>query len=136
MKRDAITRFLAEKALGWELSSWREIEPTELTYGGSTNNLDGTYRCWIDKRGNKAMREVDFDPFTNIAHAFLVVEALEEKGIVIDLSFDAHEYLASFWNLTTEETVASATSSKAPEAITLAATRALATPEQLKGFGL
>ena len=119
MNKPAITKFLAEE-MGWKIKT--------DSHGRDYFTEDyfptiSKYR-WVS----------EFDPFNDIAHAWMIVEwTMEHKPKIIDEIVP--EYKDSKWGVTyfgSNGYWEVALGETAPGAITLAAVRALASPDQAK----
>lgn len=124
MKTDLITKFLATEIMGWEY--------IKLLHRGRwvIKGADGEIAEWV-------MLAYKFSPLTDISHAFMVVEAMREKGFIFYIQCperynnEDYEWVVELYpNILIQE------SETAPKAISIAAFRALATPEQIKEAGL
>ena len=122
MKKKAITKFLAEE-MGWKIKT--------DSHGRDYFTEDyfptiSKYR-WVS----------EFTPSTNITHVFIIVERLLKQGFEIEIESDK-----GMWSVMLiggekkHDYIFHGDSKELPEAITLAAARALASPDQAKELGI
>lgn len=126
MNEKAITKFLAEKVMGWELH--KGVNP-----GGGIENY------WMLPQGGVFQhsppgigeaREKDFDPMNDIKHAFMVRDRIlelseedEELQDRFEIAYERYNEFDTIFDVSAER-------------LSLSAARALATDALIREFGL
>ena len=100
MNEKEIDRQIAEKVMGWEWVEFRERYP----------HADRDYWCIVGDIARTYVRSAkNWTPSTNIAHAFEVVDKMDEDGfdyrILCDHSSEKTEYEVEFYKLLTNGSI-------------------------------
>lgn len=126
LKDEELIKAVALEVMGWEYIKWEDF--IRRTSSRSIDPVYAPLMTWITKDG--LVGEPNFNPLTNLNHAFMVVERMRELGFAVSLcnpwfdgaSIERKEWSASFF---TEKNAIHGRNQNIGHAICLAALKAV-----------